>query len=178
MDIEVWKDVVGYEGYYSVSDRGNVRQELDRNGTFKGRMLALNRYDKERYFRVVLVIDKNKKCRTVHSLVAEAFIGPRLSGMQVNHKDSDRYNNNVSNLEYVSARDNVLHAHKNGVSPRGERIANSKMTAEKVRKLREKYVRGVNQFNKGTSYNALSREFGIEKTTVANIFLHRTWKHI
>ena len=109
---EVWKDVVGYDGLYQVSNLGNVRS-LDRvekwNGSErprKGRMMT-TRPDKNGYLVVGLRNGMCQKTKKVHRLVAEAFIPNKNSDREVNHKDENKQNNNVENLEWCNSQYNV-----------------------------------------------------------------------
>ena len=110
---EVWKDVVGYEGFYQVSNLGRVRS-VDRliNGRYAGHKTKvkgkiLNTFtSKTGYVRVALHINKKVNKFSVHRLVAQAFIPNQDNKPQVNHKDEKRDNNNVNNLEWVTAKDN------------------------------------------------------------------------
>ena len=108
--MESWKKVKGYQGLYEVSDRGRVRS-LKRSTT-SGKTLrpcVSGGYG-------VVDLSKNGNSRTylVHRLVASNFLGfPK--GKQVNHKDGVKSNNNLSNLEWVSVKENNEHAVKNGL---------------------------------------------------------------
>lgn len=104
---EIWKPVVGYEGLYEVSNLGNVRS-LNWRNTGEVRNLYLK---KQRYgYRQVELYFKNKpKMVTVHRLVATAFIPNPNNLPQINHKDLDKTNNNVENLEWVTASENAKH---------------------------------------------------------------------
>lgn len=117
---EKWVDVAGYEGLYQVSNLGNVRSvsHYARNNMNGG-----NRFTEGRtlckykmpngYLQVQLSkSDKREKCY-VHRLVAKAFLENGKNLSDVNHKDGDKNNNSVSNLEWVSHRDNQIHMVKN-----------------------------------------------------------------
>lgn len=122
MSEEVWKPVVGYEGLYEVSSHGRVKS-LDRIMTSKtglefikpGRMLKL--IDIKPYRAVNLAIGGKSKMHRVHSLVAQAFIGPLPEGGVVRHWDDDGANNHLSNLLYGSKKDNAQDAIRNGKNP-------------------------------------------------------------
>ena len=110
---EIWKAVKGYEGLYEVSNFGNVRS-LDRfvkakNDSLtkkKGRILVPFYESQKGYYQVSLSKDgKNKKHR-VHRLVALAFLENPFNCTDVNHKDEDKTNNNVDNLEWCTRKYN------------------------------------------------------------------------
>lgn len=119
--MEEWRDIEGYEGYYQVSNIGNVRS-LDR--TLKGRdgvwyphkgVKMKPTTNKNGYQYVVLKKDGTFKGFTVHGLVARAFLERDPLRTEINHKDGIKTNNNVSNLEWVTHSENEKHAIKNGL---------------------------------------------------------------
>lgn len=112
---ETWKDIQGYEGLYQVSNLGRVRS-LDRvihykNGVerlYKGHILPQRkRRSSDNYLSVSLHKNNTPKTCVVHRLVAIAFIPNPDNLPQVNHKDENQENNCVSNLEWVTAFDNM-----------------------------------------------------------------------
>ena len=109
---EVWKDVVGFEGIYQVSNQGRVRS-VDRVTNYgrrcRGKLLSLAPGGRSGRYRSVQMFDLDGKQtrRYVHQLVAWAFIGPPESGKQINHIDENPENNCVENLEYVTASENI-----------------------------------------------------------------------
>jgi len=128
----IWADVDGYENLYQVSNTGMVRS-LDRTIShsktnkmkLKGITLSPSN-DGNGYLHVALHRYKEIKTFKVHRLVAKAFILNPDNKKTVNHKDSNRKNNNVLNLEWASYRENITHkTRKNnkltGASPRGKK---------------------------------------------------------
>lgn len=110
-DIEVWKSIVGWEGFYDVSSFGRVRslRRIGNDGRLiKERIMRLSRTRGD-YLTVMLkdASTRRKKRYRVSRLVAEAFIPNPLKLEQVNHKDEDRQNNNVKNLEWCDAAYNL-----------------------------------------------------------------------
>ena len=100
---ESWQPVDGYEGLYEVSNRGQVRRVKT------GRILRPSA--KGPGYPAVSLSEHGKvKTRYIHHLVAFAFIGKRPDGMDINHKDCDKENNAVGNLEYISHVENQRHA--------------------------------------------------------------------
>ena len=114
MDREVWNDIKEYKGIYQVSNMGNVRS-LDRlvKNKYSARLSkgrALKQYLSHRgYFRVKLYKNEKGRILSVHRLVAEAFLG--YSPLTVDHKDTNKINNRVSNLHYMTHSDNLKKYH-------------------------------------------------------------------
>lgn len=116
---ELWKDIAGFEGYYQISTLGNVRS-LDRmikngeNSTYllRGEMKSLILKDTG-YLHVGLYKDKKRKSKTIHRLVAEAFIPNPNHLKVVNHIDGNKLNNVYTNLEWCTHSDNLQHAWDN-----------------------------------------------------------------
>ena len=112
---EVWKDVIGYEGLYKVSDRGNVFsvERRDSNGRKCGGRILKPLYRTDGYLDVRLCKNGKPKGKKIHRLVAETFI-PNPNGFpEVNHKDEIKTNNELSNLEWCDARYNSNYGSRN-----------------------------------------------------------------
>ncbi|WP_207758096.1 NUMOD4 domain-containing protein [Clostridium botulinum] len=110
--MEIWKDIVGYEGIYQVSNRGNVRSlnRLDSAGhKLKGRIRKFKQ-NKDGYFEISLCKDGERGYYRVHRLVALAFLDNPSKFPLVNHKDCNRTNNIVSNLEWCTEQYNVTYS--------------------------------------------------------------------
>lgn len=101
---ELWKDVLGYEGLYQVSNFGNVKS-LNYNHT--GKQHRMRPQISQGYCQIPLW--KNKKCKIlkIHVLVWTAFNGPIPSGMQVNHINEDKTDNRLDNLNLMTPKENI-----------------------------------------------------------------------
>lgn len=112
--VERWLPVVGYEGLYEISDSGRVKSLHDTKGYKPGRIIA-SRINTFGYRQIMLSKNGKTKQNSVHRLVASAFIINPLNKPQVNHIDSDKSNNNLSNLEWATRKENVIHAIENNL---------------------------------------------------------------
>ena len=102
----VWKDVVGYEGIYKVNNLGDVMR------ISKNKLLTPYVGVKSKgYMYVKLSRDGISKKKALHRVVAEAFLPNNSNCSEVNHKDGDKANNSVSNLEWVTRSQNELHSY-------------------------------------------------------------------
>ena len=108
---EVWKDVLGYDGRYQVSNKGNIRSvgRKDSIGRKCGGRMLKPRYDKDGYLRVNLCINGKQKTRFIHRLVAGAFVPNPNGYSEINHRDEIKDNNNVKNLEWCDSKYNNNH---------------------------------------------------------------------
>lgn len=107
MDNIIWKPVVGYEGVYEVSNTGLVRRVLKYNYSYPR---ILKPIECNGYYKVTLSKKNVKKQKSIHRIVAEAFL-PNTDGLEmVNHKDENGHNNNVNNLEWCTRAYNQLYS--------------------------------------------------------------------
>lgn len=121
---ELWRDIEGYEGLYQVSNLGRVKSfdtkdKLDR--IRKGRVLK-GRKDKYGYIQVGLYKQGAASKKKIHRLVAEAFISNPENKPEVNHIDEDKTNNIISNIEWVTPKENLNHGTRNERSSRKQSI--------------------------------------------------------
>lgn len=120
-DIEIWRDVVGYEGCYRVSNLGRVkscfRSRRGKNNTVSYVYEKIKQLttDIDGYLLVSLYNDTASQVVRVHRLVAQAFLPNPDNLPQVNHKDGDKFNNSVTNLEWCTNQDNIDHSWKIGL---------------------------------------------------------------
>lgn len=169
---EIWKDIPGYKGSYQVSNLGNVRS-LDRyvpDGRWKGNRLQrgkmLRKDITHRGYATALLYKNAKTSRKeIHVLVALAFIGPRPKKHHVHHKDHNKLNNYVSNLEYVHCSQHTRSHNQ------GESFHANKLTEKDVHKIRTRLARGEYQKD-------IAADYGVSRSTIGEIKRGRTWTHI
>jgi hypothetical protein len=111
--------------------------------------------------------------RYVHRMVALAFLGEPVGKMDVNHKDGNKKNNSLSNLEWCTRSENQIHAFSTGVrTDIGERKYNSVLSESKVRIFRHLYD------NKIADEKEMAKMFGVNQATLSDAVKRRTWRHI
>lgn len=111
---EIWKDVSGYENLYQVSNLGRVRSLTRvvrcKNGVKKSNGKILKNCFDNNYYHVTLYKHGSRKMCLVHRLVATAFLKKIKGKEYINHKDGNKRNNNVNNLEWCTPSENAKHA--------------------------------------------------------------------
>jgi hypothetical protein len=173
---EEWRPVPvpGYGDFYEVSNLGRVRSWKVKK--YPHRRAASPKVIKPNVlasgYRVAhLQHDGQLECRTVHSMVLEAFVGPRPDGTEVCHNDGDPGNNSLGNLRYdtpaANQADRVLH----GTDIRGEDHVLAKLTEPDVLEIRRRH-------QAGESIKSLARIFPVGTTQIARIIKRESWAHI
>ena len=102
---EIWKDVGGFEGYYKVSNLGRIKRTWKHKERIK-----IPSIDKNGYLMTLLCRDGERKNVFIHRIVAKAFIQNQQNFDTVNHKDENKLNNDLTNLEWMSVKDNVRYS--------------------------------------------------------------------
>lgn len=158
---EQWRPVPvpGYEETYQVSNHGRVRSRY-----------RILRGMGHPYLHVILSSHCERRCKRIHRLVAIAFVPNPENKPEVNHKDTNKFNNRSDNLEWTTDQENKSHARARGLySDYGEGSVNSKLTSAQVLQIRANPNRGMTE---------LGRLFGVSESTVRAIQRGRTWKHL
>lgn len=177
---ENWLPVVGWETVYEVSDLGRVRRikagKKSRGDRGKiGRLMGI-RPDAYNYAQVHLRDWPRDLTIKVHILVALAFLGAPPEGHEVNHKDGNRMNPRLDNLEYLTRGKNLEHAYRvlgrAKVCMKGETNAKAKLSNEQVLDIRRRYI------PRKVSQQSLADEFGVTQAMIGFIVRGENWKHI
>jgi hypothetical protein len=182
MQEEIWKQVIGHEGLYEVSNHGRVRsvERLVSCGTktiFKRRFTSqiMSPGIMKGRLNVCLTNNKKRTMKYVHQLVAESFIGPRPIGKEVCHFDGNGYNNNLSNLRYDTRRENMKDCVRHGThkSPdnTGEKHHQAILTEENVLEMRR--LR-----KQGNLIHWIAAKFNVSRTTAGQAISGYSWSHI
>jgi DNA-directed RNA polymerase specialized sigma subunit len=165
--MEIWKDVIGYEGLYQISNIGRFKSFKQK----KERIVKI-RVTRKGYEYVGLSKKATVKKQTIHRLVAEAFIENKENKPCVNHINGIKSDNRVENLEWVTYSENNKHAIINNLKPpkRGDENHFSKITTEQAIEI--KY------FTNGLLQKEIAKKYGIKDSSVSYIKSGKSWKHI
>lgn len=173
---EVWRAVVGWEGWYEVSSLGRVRNIIKRGGTWVGRILK-PRIDKRwGYHSVVLCRNGMEKTFKIHRLVLMAFVRMPQEGEEGNHKFGNKGDNSFEKLEWVTKSENWRHSYlvlgrKKG-GARGEKNGVSKLTCEQVYKIKQFILDGK------LTHPEIAGKFNISRRTIGDIKSGKTWNYV
>ncbi len=179
-EIEIWRDVEGFEGIYRVSSLGfvksmsRIKKRSDgKIQTFKERLLSLVTRSNDGY--VVVKITKNGigRMTLVHRLVCEAFLDNPDNKRTVNHKNGIKTDNRLCNLEWATHGENLEHALHTGlrIPLFGEKSPASKLTELEVFSI-------LGKFESGISKASIAREFGVSFNTIRCVVTGVTWKSV
>lgn len=169
---EQWRPVVGYEGLYSISNLGRLRRDTATCAHPAGHILRGFK-NTLGYWKYAVCRDGKERCLLAHRVIAEAWIGPAPTPKhEVNHKDGNKANIELSNLEWMTRKENHEHAIKVlGVKPwsnppRGDAHYNVKLTADAIADIQ---ARAGNGRYGGPTQDDLARQHGVSRMTICRV---------
>ena len=180
---EEWRPVVGYEGLYEVSSFGQVRsvdrvvtinyREGQPGGKMRRYKSRIKKQSQDPRGYTYVHLSKNNKAKNgyVHSLVAEAFIGPRPEGMHVCHGPAGPGCPAIWNVSYGTPEDNHKDRVRDGTDVKGENHFMARLSEDDVRKIFA--AKGGEK-----SGSQIAKEYGLTKGAVYNIWNGRAWTHV
>jgi hypothetical protein len=175
---EVWKPVVGFEGFYEVSNRGRVKslareiRAKSRWGKYqffsiRERVLAVTP-DKDGYHCVMFSRGGKRSCKKIHRLVLETFDGPPPPGMQCRHLDGNLLNNTPNNLKWGTSAEDWADRFKHDVHARGDRMRTAKLSNAKARFI----------LRSSLPHKELAKKFGVHHNLIGKVKRREIWKHV
>lgn len=140
--MEIWKDVPNYENLYKISNKGNlIRKSFEYysplSGTIKIREKKIKPLKNNGYHKCLLIKNGKRKYTGVHRLVADAFIDNPKNKRVVHHKNHNRSDNRVENLEWVTYKENIQYASKAGRMKRTKKSDSWAFKDEDIRYIRK-----------------------------------------
>jgi hypothetical protein len=179
--MELWKDIKGYERKYQVSNKGRVKSLtrkilVERKGvtfyqTYHTQILSLHIVCN--YVKVTLSNNKISKSISVHRLVAKEFILNKNNLPHINHKDGNKLNNVVNNLEWCDRYANMRHASQHNLLnlKRGEVSHHCKLKSDDIINIRKLHSKKYPQ-------SKLAKKYGVSTSCIYKIVHRIKWKHI
>ncbi len=168
------KEITGYEGLYSATRDGKIWGHRGK-GRFLKTWLIGNGYKSVMLYKDGI----NPKKFLVHRLVALTYIPNTNSLKEVNHKNAERLDNRVENLEWVSSEQNKQHAISLGLyknlgknTPKGSKHPNAKLDETKVKFIRKNYSKGT------YIQSELAEKFGVSQLLISAVIRGKVWKHV
>lgn len=172
--MEIWKEIVGYEGLYEISNLGRVKSLARKTGrrSFnevirKPKLWSMHN-GKWTYHLIILCKARKKSTKKIHRLVAEAFIPNPENKPEVHHIDFDTTNNRVENLKWTTHHENSLHSVGRYAS--GTRNGQSRFNVEDIRFIKQ------SQGNIGA--RNLAKIYGVCPWTIYHIWKGHTYKNV
>jgi hypothetical protein len=173
--MEIWKNIEGYEGFYQISNLGNVKSLCRLVGNHSGfkkllkEKILKTHISKTGYFVINLKINSKRKTFKLHRLIAYSFIEKIKGKEYINHINGIKTDNRVENLEWVTIKENNYHAIKTGLK-KDSGINNSR---SKLNESDIVYIR-----NSNLKLKELSNIYKIDASTISKIKLRKTYKDL
>jgi len=161
---------------YQVSNLGRIKSvsrviiEKDKTPYFKKEKILKNKITSNGYCQVALYYNKKYNYFYVHRLVAKYFIGS-IENKEVNHKDANKKNNNIENLELVSKKENTKHAKNNKLYKNGENHGLTFLTQADIKNI-------IDLYNNGMSNKEIALIYKLTTKYVWSITAKKTWKYM
>jgi hypothetical protein len=174
---EIWKDVVGYENLYKISNLGrvlSVKRKVWNGFAFveKKEKIMKQNYSHKGYLTLGLRKNGKGKGHQVHRLVAQAFIDNPLNKKTVNHKNGIKDDNNLKNLEWMTVKENVRHSWKNKLCTRKKGELNCQS------KLKEVEVLNIKKLLNNMTQVEIAKIYNVHPSTIHLIKKGKNWKHL
>lgn len=175
---ETWKPIPGYEGYYEASNKGRIRS-LERMiksnyGSVRAWPERIMSQTPQSAGYLICTLSKRGESsqHLIHKLVTSAFLGECPDGYVIHHRNHNRQDNRVKNLEFQEASSHgAMHALEI-VSAKGSANAHSKLTEEDVIRIRELYSTG------NVLQRQLARQYEVDDSVISRVITRQAWRHI
>jgi len=175
--MKTWKPVSGFESHYEMNLNCEVKRTAQ-SANGKTNNIISPKVIRSGYLQYALWVDSKPHWKMAHRLLWETFVGPIPKGLQINHKNGDKQDNRLSNLEVVTASENTRHkfrtlGHKPPNNPSfGVKNGSAKLNEKTVRNIRKLYRTSI------PNQHHLAAKFGVCQRTINLIVRKKTWGHV
>jgi hypothetical protein len=176
--MEIWKDINEFNNEYQISNLGRIRSKeaviIRSNGSpYKRESKILKPALDKGYLKGAVCVNKKMISYKIHKLVANYFVDGKKDGLEVNHINGVKSDNNSQNLEWVTHSENIIHAVKIGLLPvtRGSQRVQAKMDEQTVLKI-------YDLRSKGLQRKLILSELGITINMYKDVIRGKSWKHV
>jgi hypothetical protein len=176
--MEIWKDIEQFNNEYQISNLGRIKSKegiiIRSNGIpYKRESKILKPASDKGYLKGAVCLNKKLVRYKIHRIVADAFVNGKKDGLEVNHINGDKSDNNAQNLEWVTRSENMIHAVKIGLLlvKKGSQTKQSKMNELTVLKI-------YDLKNKGWQRKMILKELSITPDMYKDVIRGKTWKHV
>ena len=169
------KPIKGFEGQYSITKEGQVfSHKTDKWLKLRGSGSTGKIKRHKRSYKTIALWEGGFGYRYfyIHRLVAEAFLDNSDCKPMVNHKDGNPENNSVDNLEWCNHKENMRHAFVNGLTTRGDKNTQTKLSPDDVLEIRRLSSEG------GISQSQLGRKFNVSQSNIYMIVKRKNWSYL
>jgi hypothetical protein len=172
--MEEFRDIPGYEGFYQVSDEGNVislvrlTPDAIARGVRKAKQSLAFGENRQGRLQVTLCREGFTKRFQVHTLVLLAFVGPCPEGHECRHGDGNHLNNFLYNLSWATHEVNMQDKQRHGTETQGEVHFKAKLTEQDVREIRAA----------NATTRSLAAIYGVSQVAIHHVRTCKTWKHV
>lgn len=173
-----WRDIPGYEGYYQISSTCVVKglkrivARSDGGTTTRPEAILAQQTNEWGYMTVGLNKNRKRKHMLVHRIMLLAFVGECPDGMEINHKNGNKNDNRLENLEYCTHSENQKHAcNVLGFVTRGVRHGRAKLNDGLVREIRYLHANGM-------SHSKLSAKYHVSEKVIYCVVNRKSWRHV
>lgn len=172
-ETEIWMPVIGYESFYEVSNIGRVKSLIRGSGNHRNtKEKILKPYEASGYYEVSLYIDKSKVHGKIHRLMARAFIPNPEKKRCINHKNGIKTDNRLSNVEWATHTENLVHAYQTGLhKPRPGVIVRQRHSDEEI-------ILAKKLINEGHRLVDIAKMHKLSLNILSNISQGRSWKSL
>lgn len=179
-EVEIWRNIPGYENIYQASNLGNIKSiprriHIPTRNFYRDQQEIILTYNpnSKRYPKVSLYKNREVEIRTIHTIVGLLFVPNPKNLPFLNHINGIKTDPRACNLEWCSHLENMQHAFKTGLVPNGERNHKAKLTDHNVRVIKRLF-----RINPNSNQSYIAKKLGVGRSTINAIVKNKKWIYV